>query len=93
MKYYSAIKNEILPFAKTWMDGNGGYYARWNKSRTNTVWFHLYVESEKHNKPIKKKKTERPIDRTNWWLSGWGGWGMGEIDKIKRYKLLVINES
>ena len=34
------------------MDGPGGYYAYWWQKKTNTVSFHLYVESEKLNKQI-----------------------------------------
>ena len=39
------------------MDEPRGYYTKWNKSyrKTNTIWPHLYVESEEHNK---KAKTE-----------------------------------
>ena len=29
------------------MDGLGGHYAKWNKPKTNTVLYHLYVTSEK----------------------------------------------
>ena len=31
------------------MDGLGGYYAKWNvrQRKTNTVWYHLHVESKK----------------------------------------------
>ena len=25
------------------------HYVKWNKSETNTVWYHLYVESKKPN--------------------------------------------
>ena len=29
----------------------GGHYAKWNKTeKANTVWYHLYVESNKENK-------------------------------------------
>ena len=47
MEYYSAIKkNEIMPFAATWMDLEiiilSEVYQKEN--RTNTIWYHLYVE-------------------------------------------------
>jgi len=42
MEYYSAIKkNEILPFATTWMD------LCLVKSDKNTVRYHVYVKSKK----------------------------------------------
>ena len=37
-------------------DGPRGYYAEWNKTKTNTVWFHLYVESKIQNKWKKHNK-------------------------------------
>ena len=35
------------------------YNAKW-KRKTNTVWYHLYVESEKYNKLV--NVTEKKID-------------------------------
>ena len=43
------------------MDGSRRYYSKWNKSKTNTVWFHLYVESKKQNKWTNLIKTESRI--------------------------------
>ena len=48
MVYYSAIKkNEIMPFAAPWMDL---VHIEWSKSnrKTNIIWYHLYVESNKN---------------------------------------------
>ena len=51
------------------MDGLGGYNAKWNKSerKTNTVWYHLYVESKKYNKIVKINTNEADlqIQQTN----------------------------
>ena len=29
------------------MDGPWGHYDKWNQRKTNTVWFHLYMEPKK----------------------------------------------
>ena len=56
MEYYSAIKNEILPFAATWMDLEGIMLSEISQRKTNTKLFNLYVESKKQNKQISKTK-------------------------------------
>ena len=47
MEYYSAIKgNKIMPFAATWLKLD--IHTKWSKSekrKTNTIWYHLYLES------------------------------------------------
>ena len=48
MEYYSAIeKNEILPFAATWMDLEGIMLSEISQTKTNALCYHLYVESKK----------------------------------------------
>ena len=48
MHYYSAIrKNEIMPFAATWMDLESGILSEVSQRRRNTIWRPLDVESEK----------------------------------------------
>ena len=51
MKYYSAIKkNEIFPFATTWMDLEGIMPSEISQRKINIRWFHLCVETKKQNK-------------------------------------------
>ena len=46
MEYYLAIKkNEILPFATTWMDVASIMLFEINQTKTNIILYHLYVES------------------------------------------------
>ena len=46
--YYSAIKkNEIMPFAATWMDLKIIILSKVNHTKTNTIGYHLHVESQK----------------------------------------------
>ena len=56
MEYYSAIKNETLPFVG-WMDLEGIILSEINRQRkTNTIGFQLYVELKK-NKATNKIET------------------------------------
>ena len=51
MGYYSAIKkNEILPFASTWMDPDDILLSEISQRKTNTVSSHLHVETKKKKK-------------------------------------------
>ena len=48
MEYYSAIKkNEIMPFAAIWMDLEIIILNEVSQRKTNSIWYHLYVESKK----------------------------------------------
>ena len=55
MKYYSATKSEILPFATTWMGLEGFILNEKSQEKTNSAWSHLYVESKNQNKQNEMK--------------------------------------
>ena len=60
MDYYSAIeKNEILPFAATQMDLKNTILIEISQRKTNTVLYHLYVQSEKQNKLVNMTKQKQ----------------------------------
>ena len=62
MEYYSAFKkNEIKPFVATWMDLEIIILSEISQTRTNTIGYHLYVESKK-KKEIIYKTVNRLID-------------------------------
>ena len=56
-------KNEILPFATVWMDLKSITLSEISQRKTNTVCYHLHVESKKYNKlvNITKKKRDSQI--------------------------------
>ena len=65
MKYYTAIKkNEILPSVTTWVDPEGTVLTEVRQRKTNTIWFHLYVESK--NKIITDSQKQRPKGGRGW---------------------------
>ena len=81
MEYYSALKNnEILPFAATWMDLEGIVLSEISQRKTNTVWYHLYVESKKYNKLVNiiKKPTHREQTSGYQWEGERGNIRVGE---------------
>ena len=41
-----AYKKELNLAICVNLDEPWGYYPKWNKSKTNTIWYHLYVESK-----------------------------------------------
>ena len=48
MDYYSAIKkNEIMPFASTWMDLEIVILSKVSQRKKNIIWPYLYEESKK----------------------------------------------
>ena len=47
MKYYTAVKkNEIVPFVTTQMGLEIITLSEVSQKETNTMWYHLYVESK-----------------------------------------------
>ena len=52
MEYYSAIKkNEIMPFAATWMDQEITLLSEVSpEEKDKYIWCHLYVESKIQHK-------------------------------------------
>ena len=59
LEYYLAIKNENLPFVTAWMKLEGIMLSERRQRKTNTIWYHIYVEYKNEN------KTNRLIDTEN----------------------------
>ena len=47
MEYYSAIKNEMMTFAATWMNLDIVILSEVSQRGRNIIWHPLYVESRK----------------------------------------------
>lgn len=62
IEYYSGLKkNKMKSFAKAWMDLKGILISEVRQRKTNTICFHLYMESKK----VKEKQTRRTGEPTS----------------------------
>ena len=51
VEYYSAIKkNKTMPSAATWMELETLILSEVRNRKTDTIWYHLYVESKIQHK-------------------------------------------
>ena len=91
MEYYSAIKkNEIMPFAATWMDLEMIILSEVGQTKTDTICYHLYVESKEMtqiNSFVKQKQMKQThIENKFVIASGEVGGGMEWEFGVSRYK-------
>lgn len=81
-KVFSLKKERNLPFARTRMKEQ---YAQWNKP--GREWQILLATTYVQAKYVKIKAESRTVDA---W--GWRGWGRGNREVVKRYKVLINAE-
>ena len=81
------LKKDGNPAICNSRDGSEGHDAKWNKPdrKTDTAWFHLYVESKrvKHIEAEGKMVIAREEGRE---------WGNGEM-LVKRYKVFTLQNN
>jgi len=69
---------EILPFVTTWIELEDIMLNEISQTKTNTAWYHLYVESNKQTNNNNKKKSPKQSQskiqqqRVEKWLLGAG---------------------
>ena len=84
VEYYSAVKkNENLPLAERGMDLEGIMLSEISQRKTNSVWYHLYVES-------KKERKKELIDTE---VGGRQRQGLGEGGQKVQNSIYKINKS
>ena len=85
MEYYSAIeKKETFPFAIIWMELEGITLSKLSQTKTNTIWFHLYVAFKKT-----KQKTKIVDIRNRLVVTDAGRWAE-RVKGIKSYEFPYI---
>ena len=96
MEYCSAIKkNEIMPFAATWMDLEIIILSEVRQRKTSIIWCHLYVESKIWHKWVYLWNRNRltDIEKKLMVTKGERGWGgIYQEFGISRCKLLYIKQ-
>ena len=92
--FYSVIKNnnnnkEILPLVTRWMKLKGIILSDISQTETNTVWSHLFVESQNSKKQNSSNSKEKKS--SDLWLPNAGHKGKRNwMNAVKRCKLLVV---
>ena len=67
------------------MDGPRDYYIKWSKSKTNTIWYHLYIKSKIRYeltyllKEEKKKNRLTDIENRSMVTKGERGYGKDKL--------------
>ena len=82
MEYYSAVKkNEIMPFATTWMDLEIIMLVELNQRKANIIQYHFYVGSEKNdiNELIYKTSRLKDIENKLMVAKGKSVWGRDKL--------------
>ena len=73
-------KNEIMPFAATWMDLEIIILSEVSQTKTNIIWYHLYVESKNSTNELIYKQKHTVIENKLMVTKGEGGinweWGL-----------------
>ena len=95
MEYHSIIKNkEIMTFVATWMDLEIVILSEIYQRKTNTIWYHLHVESFKMtqiNLLTKQKQSHRYRRQTHGYQRGKVGGGKINWEfGIDMYMLLLL---
>ena len=66
VEYYSAIKKyKIMPLAATWMELETLILSEVSQKKTNTIWYHLYPESNIWHKWTYLQKENKLMDLEN----------------------------
>ena len=83
MKYYS-IKNEIMPFAATWMDLKSIILSEVSQIKTNIIWHHIYIESKRWYKwPYLQNRNRLIATENKLMVTKGNSEGEGKRDKLQ----------
>ena len=89
MEYYSARTKNAMPFVATWIELRILILSEIRQRKPNTIWYHLYVESEFSHKRTYLRSRNRLTERASCSWRRDGG-GMDWECEINRCQLLCM---